>query len=223
MSGVAISSYPVPTRPPRLSYGKILPKAVRHFEYHCLNYFANAKESVADNEKVARILSCFDDYLVNDWIAVERDRLITLTFEQFMAEFRTRWLPLGWEEDLRTQVLSARFDPKKTRFGAWADHVQTLNVFLRGTPSHLDEHSMRLQFEANIDEELRWLAREADANKITSLYLWVAKVKDLDDHRHDKLKRMKEAIDDFFHAHNGHFSSKPPKTKTKRRVNLPPT
>jgi hypothetical protein len=171
---MAISNHPVVTRPPRLSDGEILPRAVRNFEHHCQNYFVNAKEGVADNERVARILSCFDDYLVNDWIAVDRDRLITLTFEQFMTEFRTRWLPLNWERELRVQVLSARFNPKRIRFGAWAYQVQSLNVSLRGTPSHLDEHWMRLQLQANFDEELRLLAQEANVNEITDLHLWVA-------------------------------------------------
>jgi len=218
---VAISNHPVITRRPRLSDGEILPKAVRNFENHCQNYFINVKGGVADDEKVARILSCFENYLVNDWIAGDRDRLITLTFEQFMSEFRTRWLPFDWERDLCIQVLSARFDPKKIRFEAWANQVQTLNVYLRGTPSHLDEHRMRLQLEANIDEELRSLVREAKANQITELHIWVAEVKDLDDYRHDRRKHMREAFDDMIRARKGQFSNSSRNTNTKRRVKLP--
>ncbi|KAH9023237.1 hypothetical protein EDB85DRAFT_331713 [Lactarius pseudohatsudake] len=197
---LAVSNHPVITRPPRLSDGDILPKAVRNFENHCQNYFINAKGGVADDEKVARILSCFENCLVNDWIVEDRGRLINLTFEQFMAEFRTTWLPLHWERDLSVQVLSARFDPKRISFGAWANQVQVLNVDLRGTPSHLDEHRMRNQLNANMDEDLRSLAREAKTNQITELHEWVARVGDLDDHRRDREKRMREAVDQMIRA-----------------------
>ncbi|KAI9464548.1 hypothetical protein BJY52DRAFT_1184279 [Lactarius psammicola] len=208
--------------PPRLSDGEILPKTIRNFENHCLNYFVNAEEGVADNEMVARILSCFENSLVNDWIAVDRDRLITLTFEQFMTEFRTRWLPLNWERELSIQILGARFDPKKIRFGAWAYQIQSLNADLRGTPSHLDEHSMRLQLGANIDEELRSLVRGAKANQIKELHTWVAEVSDLDDYRHDRQKRMREVIDEMIHAREGSFGVSSQNANTKRRVKLVP-
>ncbi|KAF8271642.1 hypothetical protein EI94DRAFT_1720238 [Lactarius quietus] len=166
---VAISTHPVVTRPPRLSEGQILPKGVRDFENHCLNYFVNAKESIPDDAKVARILSSFEDFLVNDWICVDRDRLVTLTFEQFMFEFRTRWLPLNWEEQVLDHLLSARFDPKKIRFGPWAYQVQSLNAYLRGTPLYLDDDTMRFRLYANLDEELQLVARMTHAMDITDL------------------------------------------------------
>jgi len=212
---VAISDHPVVTRPPRLTDGEILPKAVRNFENHCQNYFVNAKEGViADDKKVARILSCFDNDLVNDWIAVDRDRLITLTFEHFMTEFRARWLPFDGEREVQLQVLSARFNPKMIRFGAWAYQVQSLNVSLRGTPSHLSEYRMLIQLEANLDRELQSLVWEAKANEIKTLHLWVAKVKYLDDYRHKKRKRIEEAIDKEVR--------KGASPNTKRRAILPP-
>ena len=54
-----------------LSDGEILPRANRDFENHCCNYFVNAKENVVNDAKLARPLSSFYDYLVNDWIAVD--------------------------------------------------------------------------------------------------------------------------------------------------------
>ena len=198
---VAISTHPIFTHPPRLSAGKILPKAVVSFEFHCENYFANARGGVTDDAKVARILSSFDDLLVNDWIRVNRDRLITLTFEQFMSEFRTRWLPYNWEHQLLSQIMGSRFDPKKTRFGPWAEQVQTLNVYLRGTPLRLDNRSMRLLLQTNLDEDLQSLVWLANANEITELHHWVTKVESLDDRRRKEAKRMWEVYNQVTNAH----------------------
>ena len=64
-----------------------------------------------------------------------------------MSEFQTRWLSLNWESCVRVHLLRARFDPKRIRFGTWAYQLpmQTFNVYLHDTPSHLDDESMRLQ------------------------------------------------------------------------------
>jgi hypothetical protein len=211
---VAISTHPVITRPPRLSKGKILPKAVWDFEHHCLNYFVHAKGGVPDDARVARILSSFEDFLVCDWAATDRVRLITLTFEQFMSEFRTRWLPFGWESQLRTELLRARFDPKKISFRSWANQVQVLNAYLRGTSSHLDDDSMRFHIQRSIDPELQLLVGEY-ANEMTELHLWIAKVVSLDDRRRDEEKRMREVFDQMMSARDRQLGSSSRNTRIK--------
>ena len=110
--------HPALSHPPKLSKGRITPNVIRDFENHAKNFFMNAKHGVPDNEKVARILGCFEDRLVNDWISVNRKCLRTLEFEQFMDEFRSRWLPKTWVEDLRNNILGSRLDPKLTTFKA---------------------------------------------------------------------------------------------------------
>ena len=120
----------------------------------------NAKHGIPDNEKVTKILGCFENPLINDWISVNRSRLRTLSFEDFMAEFRTRWLPKNWVEDVCNEILGSRLDPKVTTFESWSAKIQTLNVALRGTDSHLDDNQMCRQLEANIDLELRSLAQK---------------------------------------------------------------
>ena len=204
---VAISTYPDVTLPPRLSDGAILPEAVWKFERHCLNYFVNAEEDIPDDAKVSRLLSSFDDCLVNDWMAVNRDRLITLTFKQFMSEFRTRWLPRHWERDIRIHLQRARFDPKKDHFGTWIIQMQVLNVYLRGTPFHLDDDRMRLQIWDNIDEELQLLVgmKKHHLDEITELHLWIAEVKNLDDQRREEEKRIQEVFDQVMAARNRQF------------------
>ena len=151
---IAISTHLIITRPPHLSNGEISPKSVKDFENHCLNYFVNAKNGIEDNVKVTRILGCFENDLVNDWISVHRDRFTKLSFEVFMVEFHARWLPHDWEQDLRSKILSARLYPKKQCFEEWAAAIQSINISLRGTPSHLDDDHIRLQLEAGLDEDL---------------------------------------------------------------------
>ena len=123
----ATSSHPVVTRPPQLSNGEIGFKAVKDFENHCLNYFVNAKGGIEDTVKVSRILGCFKNDLVNDWISVNRNRFITLSFSEFMIKFRARWLPHDWEQTVRSKILSARLYPKKQKFEDWASSIQSLN------------------------------------------------------------------------------------------------
>ena len=60
----------VVTCPPQLSNREITLKSAKDFKNHCLNYFVNAKGGIEDNVKVTRILGCFENNLVNDWISV---------------------------------------------------------------------------------------------------------------------------------------------------------
>jgi hypothetical protein len=100
-----------------------------------------------------------------------------------------------------------RFDPKKTRFGPWADQVQTLNAYLRGTPSRLDNESMRLLLQVNLDEDLQSLVWLTKANEITELHHWVDKVKSLDDRRRNEEKRMWEVFNQMTNAHQRQFGA----------------
>jgi hypothetical protein len=113
----------------------------------------NAKNGIPDSEKVTKILGCFESSLVNDWISVNRTRFRALTFEAFMTEFRTHWLPHTWVEDYCNLLLSLRME--KQSFTAWVDKLETLNCALRPSNEHLEEDQIRRQLEANVDPELR--------------------------------------------------------------------
>ena len=134
----AIASHLALSRPPHLSKGKITPNNVREFENHCENYYMNTKGGVKDRQKVTKILGCFENPLVNDWISVNHSCLQTLTFEEFMVEFRQCWLPRNWEEDVAMRILSSCLNPKQMTFEEWAAQLQTWNVALRRTNSHID-------------------------------------------------------------------------------------
>ena len=219
----AVSTHILVTRPPQLSNGDISPKSVKDFENHCLNYFVNAKGGIEDDVKVSRILGCFENDLVNDWISVNKERFTTLSFTEFMVEFRARWLPHDWEQSLRSKILSARLFPKKQRFEEWAASIQSLNVSLRGTTSHLDDDRIRLQLEAGLDEDLQIAARDAKAHDEKSLHPWITKIKDLDNRRIIQCKRVAEAVEEAMKSNKKPFSSSSRYANTPDSKQNPPS
>ena len=193
------------TRPPQLTSGEISPKSVKDFENHCLNYFINAKGGIENNVKVSHILGCFENDLINDCISVNRECFTTLSFENFMIEFHACWLPHNWEQNIRSKILSARLYPKKQQFKDWAAAVQSLNVSLCGTPSHLNDEHIHLQLEAGLNEDLQTTVRDAKAHETLSLHPWIALVKDLGDRRIIQCKHVAEAVEEAMRSNKKPF------------------
>jgi hypothetical protein len=187
----ALATHLILSRPPNLSARKITPNVLREFENHVENFFMNAKTTIPEDEKVTKILGCFGNPLVNDWISVNRSRLRTLTFPEFMKEFRSRWLPHAWVEDLRTEILSSSLGSNQT-FEAWSESLRILNVPLRDSDSHIDEAQMRRQLEANIDPELRAMVRREKLSTIADFQEWLAAMINLDNERQLERKRIRE-------------------------------
>ena len=152
-----------------MSDGEISPKVIREFENRCAVYFMNEKGGDMDDQKVTKILGSFENTLVDDWMSTERDRIVQMTFTDFMDEFRERWLPTNREQTVLTQMLGTHLDPTKQRFEAWAAQILSHNVSLRTTKSHMTDEALRRQMEIMLDEELRTLACEAKVSEITSL------------------------------------------------------
>ena len=193
----ATTSHPVLSRPPRLSGGKITPVVLRAFEIQIENYFLNAKEAIAETDKVTRLLGCFEGPLVNQWISQNRTRLRGLTFSAFITEFRKRWLPKTWEQDFLRQIMRARLDPRRSSFEDWSTEVQIINDALTGTTSFLTEDQMRRQLESNIDEDLRWLLRKGKVNAVTDFAEWLEAVSEIDHDRQIDLQIERKQVADF--------------------------
>ena len=107
----AVASHLALLCPPHLSKGKITLNNVWEFENHCKNHSMNAKGGVEDGQKVMKILGCFENLLVNNWISVNWTCLWTLTVEEFMIEFQQHWIPRNWEEDVAMHILSSHLNP----------------------------------------------------------------------------------------------------------------
>ena len=185
------TTHPVVTQLPLLS-----PKSAKDFKNCCLNYFVNAKGEIDDNIKVSCTLGCFENDLINNWISFNCEHFTVLTFPEFMTKFRSRWLPYNWEQMLHGKILSARLYPKKQCFEDWASQIQSLNVSLQGTVSHLDDDHICLQLEAGLDKDLQTIARDVKAHEEVSLHPWIAIIKDLDNCCIVQQKRVAEAIEE---------------------------
>ncbi len=93
-----------------LSDGDVTPKIAREFKTHCTTFFLNAKDGMPNDQKVAQILGVFDNGLISDWANTHKDRLVKLTFPEFMKEFCEQWLPDNWEQSVHTQMLNSRLN-----------------------------------------------------------------------------------------------------------------
>ena len=124
-----------------------------------------------------------------------------------MIKFRACWLPNDWEQTVRSKILSARLYPKKQKFEDWASSIQSLNVSLRGTDSHLDDDRICLQLEAGLNEDLQQAARDSKTHEEKSLHPWIAKIKDLDNQHIIPRKRVAEAVEEAMKSNKKPFTS----------------
>ena len=178
---------------PILMAGDISPKVLVDLTNAHNEYFI-AKD-VADVDQVKKILSGFKCVHIRDWIGCDRDRLIALSYKEFMAELRTNYLPTDWEEDVRNQMLGMRME-KNTKFWDWCQEMRALNIVLRGTTSYLNEGALRNQLEANLDSSLRLYCVHEKIGKITVLRDWITAVKEADEKLKDDRKRSREIFNE---------------------------
>ena len=193
--------------PTVVSEGDITPEVVCEFEYHTKVFFMNAKGGIEDDQKVSRLLGCFHDPLVRDWITCEESTLKALPFADFLTSLRECWLDSDWEHALVTQILSCRLNPAKEKFETWAQRVQKLNVSLRGTASHFSDSQLRTQLEAALDEDLRILAADDRGNKTEGLLPWIERVRNLDCKRQSDRKRRHEEMEQFMRGPKRPFNN----------------
>ena len=70
---------------PTVLAGDISVEVMHEFKKAAHKHF-NQKDITADVQ-VAKILDCFDDHRISDWVEVERECLTAMTFPIFMLEF----------------------------------------------------------------------------------------------------------------------------------------
>ena len=70
-SKTATVSHLIMSQPPTMTNGEITPKVCWEFENRCEVYFLNVKELIANDKKVAKILSCFELNIVVEWMSTD--------------------------------------------------------------------------------------------------------------------------------------------------------
>jgi hypothetical protein len=103
-SKLAVVEQDSPSRVPVLTPGDLTPAIMRTYETACLGHF-ETKDIPADKQ-VRKILAGLQDTRIQDWISVDRGRFLELSFAEFMAEFRSGYLPEDWEEITRIELLA---------------------------------------------------------------------------------------------------------------------
>jgi hypothetical protein len=174
---VAYVDQDTPSKPPVLHLGDITPAVMHEFEDACIGYFEN--KDIEDDKKVKKILAGLKDTRIKDWVSTDRVRLLTLSFEDFMTEFRRAYLDEDWEETVCWEL--GAMTQGGDSFWDYAIHVQARNSLLVSTPSHLDNEKMRHRIESGMDELLACRCMHAKVNKTVDFKGWLGEVKRIDD------------------------------------------
>jgi len=170
---LATVDWEVPTKVPILNADDITPDIMCEYEDTCINFF-NAKEIAADKQ-VRKILVGIKDHHIKNWIVVEHDALLALTFEEFMIEFRTNYLEDDWELMTHRQLLT--MTQGNQTFWNFAVALQAKNSLLINTNLYLLKDKLCHQIKAGIDAKLAKKCDSEKSNKIVDFKKWLADVK----------------------------------------------
>jgi hypothetical protein len=174
---LAIVEQSSPSKVPVLTAGDISPAVMRQYENACKNYFVHKK--VAGDDQVPMIVGGLMDSRVSDWIDADHARILELSFDDFLIEFKEGYLDEDWEDDMRREVLGMSQGSKS--FWDYAVSLQHKNSLLHGTPSHLSEEQIRHQLGAGMEVRLSKKIGAKKVNKIENFHKWLNEVKRFDD------------------------------------------
>ena len=127
--------------------GDITPAIMCMYENACRGYF-NTKD-VAEDKQVHRILARLCDSCIQDWVGIHCERLLKMTFANFLAEFKIAYLPKDWEEITHIKLL--QMTQGEDNFCDFSVQVQAKNSTLSGTNSHMDETQLCHRIEAGVN------------------------------------------------------------------------
>jgi hypothetical protein len=166
-----------PSKIPILLPGDITPYVMRTYELACHGYFDT--KDIDDEKQVRKILAGLRDNRIQDWVGIHRDRLLELSFADFMTEFKSAYLPKAWEEITRIELLqlSQGNDP----FWDFSVRVQGYNSILMGTTSHLSEIQIHHRIESGMNPKLALHCRLEKIVTTGSLSMGLDKVTRIDE------------------------------------------
>ena len=78
---------------------------------------------------------------IHNWIASEREVLITLKYSDFLSQLWANYLPPNWEDMVHSQILSMQMSTTD-KFWDWCQNLQAMNIVLHGTDSHLSDFAL---------------------------------------------------------------------------------
>ncbi|KAG6328379.1 hypothetical protein ID866_10711 [Astraeus odoratus] len=205
-----------PNKAPALTAGDVTPEALHAWEMGCHHFFR--QKDIADADQVARVAWNLQDPHIQDWYTNSSDCLNQLTFPKFMSEVHLYWLPSDWAATVHQKMLSSTQGSKP--FHLWAVEIESLNILLHGSDSHLSEANLHyhLEFHMNLD-----LCADYHSSSIADkkdFHKWIEKVYLLDEKCFRDLAKQKEAVEATLHA-SGHQPLQPSHAANARTK--PPT
>ncbi|KAI0084769.1 hypothetical protein BDY19DRAFT_969035, partial [Irpex rosettiformis] len=141
-----------PTAPPSLTEGKLTPLTVHRLARLCKAFF-KAKE-IKPEDQVGSLDGSFEEEAISQWFDNNSTRLQKLSMVDFLKEFRTRWLPPRWADELKFEI-SRAFMSNSHVFSEWKEDLLVRNNILVGYPQHMDDTALRAHLMTHVCQSLR--------------------------------------------------------------------
>jgi hypothetical protein len=135
-------------------------------------------KDITEDKQVHKILTGLRDTCIQDWILVDHDHFLGLTFAKFMKLFRTVYLPEDWEEVMCIELLGMTQNNKT--FWDFAVAIQAKNSLLCNTNSYLNKDQLRHRIESGMNQKLALRCRLEKSSKVNKFKDWLTKVKCID-------------------------------------------
>jgi hypothetical protein len=174
----ATIEHPITKHCPILTGRDLTPQMILLTE-NAFNEFFIAK-NVEKANQVKLILGVFKDAHIRDWISTDREHLLKLSFEEFITELRTNFLPTDWVDTICISLLRKMMS-RNTKFWDYAQEVRALNIVLCGTPSYLEEQVLRNHLEAYLEPTLQSECIRNKLYKVTTLKAWIEHVRKINE------------------------------------------
>lgn len=166
-----------PSKPPKLTAGKLTPQAVCDWENACETYFLHKAIDAAD--QVRMIVFGMLDPCLHTWYLTQCATLDVGTFAEYITALKDAWLNNHWATKLHKKVLGSQQGNRA--FYEWALDLQNQNALLYSNTAHLLDIQLHNQLEANICNELTLPVLRAKLADNLSLKNWIDEVKRLND------------------------------------------
>jgi hypothetical protein len=154
-----------PNKVPVLLQGDLTPAVMRQYKNACLGFF-EGKEIVLEKQ-VCKILAGLHDNRIQEWISIDCDEILTLTFAEFMVESKAGFLPEDWEEITCIKLLAMQQGVDS--FLDFAMQVQSKNMLLCDTNSFLDKDQLRHHIESGMTPKLTLHCHHKKSNRSSFL------------------------------------------------------
>ena len=162
----------------------------------CKQFFSI--KAIDPTNQVAYMAWNLQDPRIQDWYSNDAAHLKALTFDAFLHEVRSVWLPSNWDALLRQRMLNSTQGTRT--FNEWSIEIKTQNTMLRGTDSHLNDNALRFHLEARMSTNLLRKYRSTTHTKEAVFRTWLNNVRKLDEELQGDLKKQRAVIEDALRA-----------------------